>query len=194
MKRLYLLFLFVFLATASFAQFVGASSVGSSSQGTPRDRSFQLFKPHSDSYNSGLLLSVDAGYEFIEEVAEFGLDIGYRFNPYFYVGIGVHDNVVDWYFPIELRAYLPLQNVSFFLGAFAGPSVEGGFSYPSFGGRIGVNRRFWTLSFSAMEAYTKYYYYGSNYYLRYGREYRTYATLSLEYSLPLRAIKQRLYK
>lgn len=195
MKKIFFLLLYALISTISFAQFVGSSSVGSINQRSHRESSFQLFKPHSDSYNRGLLLSANVCYVPDENFFGWGIDIGYRFNRYLYAGIGAHGESES--FPIELRAYIPLQNVSYFIGGFAGPSIEGGFSYPSFGGRVGVNRRFWSLSISVMDAYTVFYHgynnsygiYNYGYYL----DYELLTAISLEYSLPLRAIKQRIF-
>lgn len=199
MKRSFLLLLFVLTATVSFAQFVGSNSVGSSNQNNNRDRSFQIFKPHSDSYNSGLLLSAELHYNFDDSYLTWlRFNLGYRFNPYLYAGFGVH---VDegLLFPIELRAYLPLQNFSIFIGGFWGPTTllttKSGFEYPYYGGRVGVNRRFWALSFSVygMPYESKNYYsYSYSTYYTYGES--IYAGVSLEYSLPLKSIKQHLYK
>lgn len=194
MKKIFFLLLYALISTISFAQFVGSSSVGSINQRSHRESSFQLFKPHSDSYNRGLLLSANVCYIPYENFFGWGIDIGYRFNRYLYAGIGARGESES--FPIELRAYIPLQNVSYFIGGFAGPSIEGGFSYPSFGGRVGVNRRFWSLSISVMDAYTVFYrhgYYAGSYHYEKYREYEPYAAISLEYSLPLRAIKQRIF-
>lgn len=191
MKRLYLLFLFVFLATASFAQFVGASSVGSSSLSSPRESRSLFLKPHSDSYNSGLLLKADLGWEYYHAWLDYGLDLGYRFNSYFYAGIGAHVEQ-ELYFPMELRVYLPLQNVSFFIGGFWGHTLHFDLDHPMLGGRVGVNRRFWTLSVSVYEM--PYYDYFYHYYGMASSDKYIRSTINLEYSLPLRAIKQRLYK
>lgn len=123
-----------FITTSAYAQLVG----GKPNYGYNSDNKMSLNNTHSDTYQKGWLLSIDAGligygdykyYYYYDHEGVYGdihLNYGYRLSPVVYLGLGTGVSVIwDWgdvYYDLYLdfRAHLPLKKCAPYIGARVG--------------------------------------------------------------------------
>lgn len=135
-----------FITTSAYAQLVG----GKPNYGYNSDNKMSLNNTHSDTYQKGWLLSIDAGligygnykekfsyydygsYNYLDRYERDGgvygdihLNYGYRLSPVVYLGLGTGVSVIwdrDVYYDLYLdfRAHLPLKKCAPYIGARVG--------------------------------------------------------------------------